>query len=94
MSKLTVGEFADLESYCAEGFFENLNEIIGILYRPIKSEAGEFYTIEDYTGEVLPNYWDSLKMSVVLGATNFFLSTGVTLTRALASSLVKKETAI
>ena len=76
LSDLTVGEFADLETYCGNGFFDNLNEILSILYRPIKSTGGEFYTIEDYTGEMREKYWDDLKMDVVLGAINFFLSIG------------------
>ncbi len=91
LSKLTVGEFADLETYCAAGFFEHINEIISILYRPIKQEHKDFYQIEEYTGEVFPDYWDDLKMHVVLGATNFFLSIGETLTTDLVSSLQVKE---
>ncbi len=90
LSKLTVGEFADLETYCGGGFFDNLNEILSILYRPIKKEGGDFYTIEEYEADVFPNYWDSLRMDVVLGAVNFFLSIGVTLTNDLASSLAEE----
>jgi hypothetical protein len=71
--------------YCNEGYFENLNGIISILYRPIVQEGGDFYTIEDYDAVVLPNYWDDLKMDVVLGATNFFLSIGETLTNGLVN---------
>ena len=91
LSKLTVGEFADLETFCGGGFFKNLNEILCILYRPIKTEGGDFYTIEKYEGDTFPNYWDDLKMSVVLGAVNFFLSIGVTLTKDLANSLAGAE---
>ena len=91
LSKLTVGEFADLETYCAAGFFEHINEIISILYRPIKQEHKDFYQIEEYTGDVFPDYWDDLKMHVVLGATNFFLSIGETLTNDLLSSLAVKD---
>jgi len=91
LSKLTVGEFADLESLCAGGFFDNLNDIINILYRPIKTEGGDFYTIEKYKGEVFPNHWDELRMDVVLGAVNFFLSIGVILTTDLANSLAEAE---
>ena len=91
LSKLTVGEFADLETYCAAGFFEHINEIISILYRPIKQEHKDFYQIEEYTGDVFPDYWDDLKMHVVLGATNFFLSIGVTLTTDLVNSLAVKD---
>jgi len=90
LSKLTVGEFADLETYCGGGFFDNLNEILSILYRPIKTEGGDFYTIEKYKGDVFPNYWDNLKMDVVLGAVNFFLSIGVALTKDSANSLVEE----
>ena len=89
LSKLTVGEFADLETYCGGGFFDNLNEILSILYRPIKTEGGDFYTIEKYKGDVFPNYWDNLKMDVVMGAVNFFLSIGVILTKDLANSLAE-----
>lgn len=91
LSKLTVGEFADLETFCAAGFFDHINEIISILYRPIKQENKDFYQIEEYTGEVFPDYWDDLKMSVVLGATNFFLSIGETLTKDLDSYLQERE---
>ena len=91
LSKLTVGEFADLESYCADGFFTNINQILGILYRPIAREGGDFYTIEEYTGDHFPNYWDELKMDVVLGAVNFFLSIGVSLTNGLANYLAEQE---
>ena len=91
LSKLTVGEFADLETYCAAGFFDHINEIISILYRPIKQEHKDFYQIEEYTGDVFPDYWDDLKMNVVLGATNFFLSIGETLTTDLVNSLAVKD---
>ena len=91
LSKLTVGEFADLETYCSQGLFDNLGYIISILYRPIKTESGDFYTIESYKGDGDPTYWDDLKMDVVMGAINFFLSIGVILTKDLANSLVEGE---
>lgn len=94
LSKLTVGEFADLETYCNAGFFDHINEIISILYRPIKQEHKDFYQIEEYTGDVFPDYWDDLKMNVVLGATNFFLSIGETLTTDLLNSLPAQATEI
>ena len=83
-----------IETFCGGGFFKNLNEILCILYRPIKTEGGDFYTIEKYEGDTFPNYWDDLKMSVVLGAVNFFLSIGVTLTKDLVSYLPEGEKAI
>ena len=94
LSKLTVGEFADLETYCSQGLFDNLGYIISILYRPIKTESGDFYTIESYKGDGNPTYWDDLKMDIVMGAINFFLSIGVILTKDLANSLVEGEKVI
>ena len=90
LSKLTVGEFADLETYCSQGLFDNLGYIISILYRPIKTESGDFYSIESYKGDGDPTYWDELKMDVVMGAINFFLSIGVILTKDLANSLAEE----
>jgi len=94
LSKLTVGEFADIETYCAKGLFENIGQILTILYRPITFESGDFYQIEDYTGEGDPKKWDTLKMDVVMGALNFFLSIGETLTIDLANYSIKKEAEI
>ena len=94
LSKLTVGEFADLETYCSQGLFDNLGYIISILYRPIKTESGDFYSIESYKGDGDPTYWDELKMDVVMGAINFFLSIGVILTKDLANSLAEGEKVI
>jgi hypothetical protein len=94
LSKLTVGEFADIETYCKNGLFENIGSILNILYRPITFEAGDFYQIEDYTGEGDPKKWDTLKMDVVMGALNFFLSIGETLTIDLANYSIKKKGAI
>jgi hypothetical protein len=89
LSKLTVGEFADLESFCSKGLFENLGSVLSILYRPIKEEHKNFYSIEEYTGDVFPDHWEELRMNVVMGAINFFLSIGVVFTKDLANSLVE-----
>lgn len=85
LSKLTVGEFADVETYCKDGFFNNLTQVMSILYRPIKDEYGDFYSIEEYEGARLDNHWDDLKMNIVMGAVNFFLSIGLNFTKDLHS---------
>ena len=91
LSDLTVGEFADLETYCERGMFENLNGIMSILYRPVKTDAGDFYTIEEYEGSKEENYWDELTMDIVLGAVNFFLSIGESLVKDSHSFLKAQE---
>ena len=94
LSKLTVGEFADIETYCVNGLFENIGQILTILYRPITFESGDFYQIEDYKGQGDPKKWDTLKMDVVMGALNFFLSIGETLTKDLANYSIQEAEAI
>ncbi len=70
---LTVGEFADLDTYCNQGMFENLHIIMSILYRPIVLERHDSYEIETYLpskerkAEML-----NLKMDVAIGALVFF----------------------
>ncbi len=70
---LTVGEFADLDTYCNQGMFENLHIIMSILYRPIALERHDSYEIESYVpskerkAEML-----NLKMDVAIGALVFF----------------------
>lgn len=92
LSDLTVGEFADLETFCNKDLFENLNEVMSILYRPIELESKDFYSIEEYKGKVLPDYWNELTMDIVLGAINFFLSIGQSLVKGLHN--YSKEEAI
>ena len=47
-TKLTLAEFADLESYATGGFFENLNCVLAIVYRPVTEEVVQLYEIEPY----------------------------------------------
>ena len=47
LSKLTTGEYIDLESFCKEPI-ENLHIIMSILYRKITFKRNDRYTIESY----------------------------------------------
>jgi len=58
---------------------------MGILYRPIVEEHGDFYRIEDYDGEDRSEYFKEMKMAHALGAAAFFLRTGTELAGALDS---------
>ena len=76
-TKLTVGEFADLESYTSNTY-ENLEKIMAVLYRPVtQKKADESYSIEPYEPhhtkqETMLN----CKMDVVIGAMVFFYHIG------------------
>ena len=85
LSRVTVAEFADIETLCQEPFEKNLPQVMGILYRPIVEEHGEFYRIADYDGEDRSEYFKDMKMAHALGASAFFLRTGKALVDALDS---------
>jgi hypothetical protein len=86
LSKLTTGEFADIETYSKDGPYNNLEAILSILYRPVKEEHGIFYTIEPYKGSDREKFKD-VPMSVALGAWAFFLRTAINLQLSFANSL-------
>jgi hypothetical protein len=75
-SKLTTGEFVDLESYMKNSN-ESLHYIMSILYRPIVKRQGKFYNIEPYNPnlETAERFLD-LPMTCVLSAFNFFFHLG------------------
>jgi len=85
LSRITVAEFADIETLCKDSLDKHLPQVMGILYRPIVEEHGEFYRIEDYDGEDRSEYFREMKMAHALGATAFFLRTGKALAIALDS---------
>ena len=76
-TRLTVGEFADIESYTNDTY-GNLEKILAVLYRPItQKKADESYSIEAYEPhhtkqEAMLN----CKMDVVIGAMVFFYHIG------------------
>ena len=73
VNKISFGEWLDLESNCKD-FPKNLNKILSILYRPIHSEIGNKYKIEQYTAEHLTNCdtFNEMPLSIANGALVFF----------------------
>lgn len=89
-SKLTTGEFVDLESYMKNSN-QSLHYIMSILYRPITIRKGKFYKIEAYNPniETAENFLD-LPMTCVLSAFNFFFHLGESLL-AIMNNYSRKE---
>ena len=85
LSRVTVAEFADIETLCKDSFDTHLPQVMGILYRPIVEEHGEFYRIADYDGEDRSEFFKEMKLAHALGAAAFFLRTGKALVDALDS---------
>jgi len=87
MSKMTTGEYIDLETYCKEPI-ENLHIIMSILYRKVKLKRGDRYAIESYDPELFKEELFKLcKMDIALGSLGFFLTIGEKLAQTSHSYL-------
>jgi len=73
INKISFGEWLDLDTNCKD-FPKNLPKLLSILYRPISSEIGTKYKIEQYTSDHLTNAKDfeSMPLSIANGALLFF----------------------
>jgi hypothetical protein len=73
INKISFGEWLDLDTNCKD-FPKNLSKLLSILYRPITSEIGTKYKIEQYTADHLANAKDfeSMPLSIANGALLFF----------------------
>jgi hypothetical protein len=73
INKISFGEWLDLDTNCKD-FPKNLPKLLSILYRPILSEIGSKYKIEQYTADHLANAKDfeSMPLSIANGALLFF----------------------
>ncbi len=51
-NSLTLGEYADLETFIKDGLEKNMPECMAILFRPIVEKKDKAYTIEAYNGNI------------------------------------------
>lgn len=48
LEEITLGEYADIETYMKDGIENNLPKLMSVLYRPITEKHGNNYSIEAY----------------------------------------------
>ncbi len=76
LSKLTTGEYIDLEEYCKEPI-KNLHIIMSILYRKIVHRSGNKYAIEHYDPDQFKeDLFKNCPMDIALSCLGFFLTLG------------------
>ena len=79
LSKITTGEFVDIEEY-GKDINKNLHRIMSVLYREIDRESGRFYSVKPYDPDELEiDKFKELPMSTTLSAIDFFFHLGKTL---------------
>ena len=88
LSKMSYGAYLDITKWDTFTIDDNWAKIMAILYRPIKTKAGELYTIEAYTGKESEEPFLKLGMDIHFGALFFF----VHLLKVLPNSILKSLT--
>ena len=91
LSKLSTGEYIDLETYCKEPI-ENLHIIMSILYRKITFKRNERYAIENYDpDEFKEELFKDCPMDIALSSLGFFLTLGSVLAKTSLRFLQVQE---
>ena len=76
LSKLSTGEYIDLETYCKEPI-KNLHIIMSILYRKVTRKVNTRYAIESYDPEEFKEeLFKQCPMDIALSSLGFFLTLG------------------
>ena len=63
LDEITLGEYADIESFIKDGLEKNMPELMAVLFRPIIERKNDIYTIEAYTGDIRIRAEEMKKMS-------------------------------
>ena len=89
---ITLGEYADIETFIKAGLEKNMPEIIAVLFRPVTERKGEAYTIEAYDGNITIRAEEMKKMSSeqVENAFRVFFVLGKELLKILPSFLLEQ----
>ena len=93
LDSITLGEWADLETFIKQDIEKNLPEVMAILYRPITEETDSgVYTIAAYDGNITIRAEQMKKMSAeqVQSAVVFFWHLGNVLLMTLPSFLMER----
>tara|TARA_R110000824_G_scaffold5087_1_gene23702 strand:+ start:285 stop:926 length:642 start_codon:yes stop_codon:yes gene_type:complete len=92
LDSLTLGEYADIETFIKNGIEKSLPELMAVLFRPIKEKNGSAYTIAAYDGEIALRAEEMKKMSAeqVQSALVFFYHLGNSLLMTLPSFLQER----
>ena len=85
LSKITTGEFVDIEEY-GKDINKNLHRIMSVLYREIDKTSGKLYNVKSYDpDEIEIDKFKTLPMSTTLSAIDFFFRLGTRLLEDLNS---------
>jgi hypothetical protein len=92
LSEITLGEYADLETFIKLGLEDHLPEIMAILFRPIKETKNNIYIIDAYDGniKIRSEIFKKMSSEQVQNALVFFWILGNELSVILPSFLMQR----
>jgi hypothetical protein len=91
LDSITLGEYADIETFIKNGIEKHLPELMAVLYRPIKLKKNDIYIIDAYDGNIRLRAEEMKKMSAeqVQSALVFFYAFVKELSKTLQSCLTE-----
>jgi hypothetical protein len=93
LDEITLGEYADIETFIKNGLEKNMPELMAVLFRPIKDKhENGAYTIAAYDGDITIRAEEMKKMSAeqVQSALVFFYRLGSVFLTTLPSYLMER----
>jgi hypothetical protein len=92
LDSITLGEYADIETFIKNGIEKNLPELMAVLYRPIKEKKNDIYIVDAYDGNIRLRTEEMKKMSAeqVQSALVFFYNLGKELSEILPLYLMEQ----
>jgi len=93
LDDITLGEYADIETYIKAGVEMHLPDLMAILYRPIKEKKNDIYIIETYEREIRMREEEMKQMSAeqVQSALVFFYDFAKVLSETLQLYLMERQ---
>ena len=92
LNEITLGEYADIETFIKNGLEKHLPEIMAVLFRPILEKEDDVYSIKAYDGNIRIRAERFKKMSAeqVQSALVFFWTFGKELSKILPLYLMQR----
>jgi hypothetical protein len=92
LDDITLGEYADIETFIKNGIDKQLPELMAVLYRPITEKKNDIYTIDAYDGDIRIRTEEMKQMSAeqVQSALMFFFALGKKLSEIMPSYLMEQ----
>lgn len=89
LDDMTFGEFIDLDK--TMGDWDKMNQAMAVLYRPIKKQVGQFYSIKEYRGDNFHEAMMLTPLDAVLSSIVFFYNLGIDLSKLTANYMMQEQ---